>query len=125
MLIIVNTFQDDEAIDDWLPSTLLMHVARIRDVELLTGLSFLTKWSHVESLTNVHTESIRAKLQIEEFSDRWLSDFVNSDISYQLQASDKTAAECKAGSGASSSTLRVTLWTCLLSLLASLFSRLF
>jgi len=115
--------KNDETIDDWLPSTLLMHVARIRDVELLTGLSFLTKWSHVESLTNVHTESIRAKLQIEEFSDRWLTDFVNSDVSYQLQKSDKTVAECKAGSGASSS-LRITLWACLLSLLVSLFSRL-
>ena len=88
-------FQDDEAIDDWLPSTLLMHVARIRDVELLTGLSLLTKWSHVESLTNVHTESVRVKLQIQEFSGRWLSDFVSRDTSYQLQKSEKTVEDCR------------------------------
>ena len=71
-----------------------MHVARIRDIELLTGLSFLTKWTHVESLTNVHTEAIRAKLHIEEFTDQWLTDFLNSDVPFDLQMSDITVDQC-------------------------------
>ena len=92
----MNKSSQDETIDDWLPSSLLMHVARIRDVELLTGLSFLTKWSHLESITtNVHAESIGVKLKIQEFSGRWLSDFLNRDISYQLQKSEKTVKDCR------------------------------
>jgi len=55
------------------------HIARIKDIELLTGISFFTKWSGSSSSTYVKAASIRKKLWLPEFQGQWMSDFLGPD----------------------------------------------
>ncbi|CAK8697231.1 unnamed protein product [Clavelina lepadiformis] len=68
-----------QAESDWIPGTLIEHVARIRDVELLTGISFLSTWFHTNAASQVQRLSaLRVKLQLPQFTSLWLQDFRSS-----------------------------------------------
>jgi len=66
---------------DWIPEMLMEHIARIKDVELLTGISFFTKWSGSSSSSDVKAATIRKKLWLSEFQGQWMSDFLGKDFS--------------------------------------------
>jgi len=60
---------------------LMEHIARIKDVELLSGMSFFTKWSGSSSSSDVKAATIRRKLWLPEFQGQWMSDFLSKDLS--------------------------------------------
>ncbi|XP_076799396.1 venom phosphodiesterase 2-like [Clavelina lepadiformis] len=68
---------ESQSLSEWIPGTLLEHVARIRDVELLTGISFLSSWTHSESASQEdRVTAVRVKLRLPQFASPWLQDFL-------------------------------------------------
>nr|XP_002120081.1 venom phosphodiesterase 2-like isoform X2 [Ciona intestinalis] len=67
---------------DWIPKTLKEHVARLRDVEILTGLSFLPKWTHAQNVDQeTRVEVTRLRLRLPQFNSQWMMDFLNQPSS--------------------------------------------
>ncbi|CAK8697234.1 unnamed protein product, partial [Clavelina lepadiformis] len=59
---------ESQSRSEWTSGTLLEHVARIRDVELLTGISFLSSWTHSESASQEdRVTAVRVKLRLPQF----------------------------------------------------------
>uniref|UniRef100_H2YLL8 SMB domain-containing protein n=1 Tax=Ciona savignyi TaxID=51511 RepID=H2YLL8_CIOSA len=57
---------------DWIPKTVKEHVARIRDVELLTGISFLPTWTHSQNANQeTRIEATRLRLRLPQFDSQW------------------------------------------------------
>nr|XP_002124677.1 venom phosphodiesterase 2-like [Ciona intestinalis] len=72
----------DQAPSDWIPKTLKEHVARLRDVEILTGLSFLPKWTHAQNVDQeTRVEATRLRLRLPQFDSQWMMDFLNYEAS--------------------------------------------
>ncbi|XP_078481521.1 venom phosphodiesterase-like [Ciona intestinalis] len=62
---------------DWVPNTLKEHVARLRDVEILTGLSFLPIWTHAQNVDQeTIIEATRLRLRLPQFDSQWMNDFL-------------------------------------------------
>ena len=55
---------------DWIPQTLVEHVARIKDIELLTGIIFYPGFQ-----TDPQSE-IRFSLRLPQFSGEWVNNFL-------------------------------------------------
>ena len=65
--------QENQEPSEWVPVTLKEHVARVKDIELLTGITFFPKFYSV----NVNA-AIRFKLRLPQFTSEWLIDFLST-----------------------------------------------
>lgn len=67
-------------------------MARIKDVELLTGISFLSKWTSGPSSDPLQRfEAVRTKTWLPSFSGEWMSDFLAGDNLNVLSGSSTVA----------------------------------
>jgi len=74
--------EPDADFTEWIPGTVMEHVATIDDVEKITNLKFLTKWTHVAENNQHHNDAVRKKLYMQEFRQPWLDEFLNKDKPY-------------------------------------------
>nr|XP_039256745.1 venom phosphodiesterase 2-like [Styela clava] len=71
-------YQEGTSQKDWIPKLLHRHVARIKDVELLTKISFFSKQvSSPTANTDSHLSAIRTKMHIPQMADDWVQDFLS------------------------------------------------
>uniref|UniRef100_H2ZDI1 Extracellular Endonuclease subunit A domain-containing protein n=1 Tax=Ciona savignyi TaxID=51511 RepID=H2ZDI1_CIOSA len=75
--------ETDQTPSEWIPNTLKEHVARIRDVELLTGISFLPIWTHSRDVhQETRIEAIRLRLNLPGSDNQWMKLFLNEPLDY-------------------------------------------
>ncbi|XP_039265266.2 venom phosphodiesterase 2-like [Styela clava] len=68
-------YKDTMDTNEWVSQTVFEHVARLRDVELLTAVSFLSNWRNADSTQDERMEAIRLKVHLPEFEKDWMQDF--------------------------------------------------
>ncbi|CAK8697230.1 unnamed protein product [Clavelina lepadiformis] len=60
---------------DWIPGTLDEHVARIRDVEMLAGISLFPTWTRSDKQEE-KLFALGVKVRLPQFTSEWLQDFL-------------------------------------------------
>nr|CAB3242642.1 venom phosphodiesterase 2-like [Phallusia mammillata] len=92
---IIPNFKDkpcyagDEPDEVWISQTVIEHVARVRDVELITDINFFEDWTTGPLADqNTATASVRLKNRLPQFTDKLLVDFVkiSKNMSTQLKS---------------------------------------
>ena len=63
--------QTDDVSTSWVGETLIDHVARVRDVELITGYSFMTSWSRDED--DARQERMNKVLDLPQLDADWFT----------------------------------------------------
>nr|XP_039265531.1 venom phosphodiesterase 2-like [Styela clava] len=64
-------------LSDWVPEAISKHVARMKDIELLSEISFFTSWLTNETTTQEDMmKVIQTKLILPETSQSWVQDFI-------------------------------------------------
>jgi len=64
--------------DTWIPEAVIEHIARIKDVEILSGISVFSAWTGSSSTSEVKAATIRKKLWLPQMNGEWLNDFINN-----------------------------------------------
>ena len=92
--------QTDDVSTSWVGETLIDHVARVRDVELITGYSFMTSWSRGGD--DERQERTNKLLDLPQFDADWFT-----VTSYTRESGDVT--------------VRASLWSLAAALVVALF----
>ena len=104
-------FQENETDSDWIPKTVAEHVARIRDIELLTGVNFQGfVFRNPDSFDSV----VRFRLRLPQFTSQWLNDFLiavppTSSVDDPLNTTTTAIAETTSTSSTFTATISLVL----------------